>query len=200
MGDSPRNYRRFYESVVFLLALNQTYKGDGNKKATDPPSHSSLDAETVFHGFVDKLGQLCDSRPGGFTFTAFTVLQSPEGVQYVFASNRRGLVELETTKGYITALLKSVGEMEADGDDERDENFMSTVLRDVLAFCRDRIRCYLISFVGALEICIERCENSGAKDGKYLVDKLKPLLQASRLAKEPDLDDDECQSSSLGCW
>jgi hypothetical protein len=149
--------------VVLLLALNRTYQRNGNRKATDAPLNPSLQPEEIFHAFMDKLGQVCDSRPGGFTFTAFTVLQLPEGPQYVFASNRRGPVELETTKAYTYALLKSVGEMADAGDDDQDKIFESTILRDILAFCRDRVRCYLNSFADALNTCIERCDGTDKK-------------------------------------
>jgi hypothetical protein len=90
------------------------------RKSNDMPHGTGEDSdELLFQNFVSRLGQICDSRPGGSTVTAFVVLQHPDKVEYVFGSNRRTHVELETTRGYINAILISLRQSSDCEDDER---------------------------------------------------------------------------------
>jgi hypothetical protein len=145
--------------------LNKGYSGTTSKKSNDQPYslEESSDAQ-LFHNFVSRLGQICDSRPRGATVTAFAVLQHPDKVEYVFGSNRRTTVELETTRAYVGAILSSLRESSDCEDDDRREECLRNVLRDVLTFNRERIKRYLNGLSDALEACIAICgiESSSA--------------------------------------
>jgi hypothetical protein len=160
--------RRFYEVIVLLLALNEGYRSTSSRKSNDLPHGTGEDSdELLFQNFVSRLGQICDSRPGGSTVTAFVVLQHPDKVEYVFGSNRRKHVELETTRAYIRAILMSLGESsDCEYGDQRDES-LSSLLRDVLIFNRERIRCYLNGLTIALEACIAICETETSSNGEF---------------------------------
>jgi hypothetical protein len=163
---SAKTTRRFYEAVVLLLALSEAYKDTASKKSNDLPHSTGEDSdEKLFHNFVSRLGQICDSRPGGSTVTAFAVLQEPENVKYVFSSNRRRTVELETTRAYIRAVLTSLrGCSDCEDDDQREE-YLSNLLRDVLTFNRERIHRYFNGLTDALEACIAICGTESSSTG-----------------------------------
>jgi hypothetical protein len=165
---TAKTNRRFYEVVVLLLALNEGYRGTARKKTNVMPHGTGEDSdEPLFQNFVSRLGQICDSRPGGSTVTAFVVLQHPDKVEYVFGSNRRDYVELETTRAYIRAILIRLRESLDCEDDDQHEKYLSKVLRDVLTFNRERIRCYLNGLTDALEACIAICETEGSSKGEF---------------------------------
>jgi hypothetical protein len=122
--------------------------------------------ELLFQNFVSRLGQICDSRPRGNTVTAFVVLQRPDKVEYVFGSNRRTCVELETTRGYIGAILTSLRQSSDCEDDDQRAEYLSKLLREVLNFNRERIRSYLNGLTDALEACIASCETGSSLNGE----------------------------------
>ena len=123
--------------------------------------------ELLFQNFACRLGQICDSRPHGSTVTAFVVLQHPDKVEYVFGSNRRTQVELETTRGYINGILISLRQSSDCENDEKRTNYLSKLLRDVLMFNCERIRCYLKSLTDALVACIANCETASSVNGEF---------------------------------
>ena len=122
--------------------------------------------ENLFHNFVSRLGQICDSRPGGFTVTAFTVLQHPDKVEYVFGSNRRKPVELESTRAYIHAILTSLRKSPNCEDDDEREEYLDDLLRDVLMFNRERVKRYLNGLTASLELCVTICGEESSSTGE----------------------------------
>ena len=148
--------------------MNEGYRGTASKKSNDL-SHSAGEAsdEHLFHNFVSRLGQICDSRPGGATVTAFVVLQHPDKVEYVFGSNGRKHVELETTKAYIRAVLDYLRESSYCEDDDQREEYLSNLLRDVLMFNRERVQRYLNGLAADLEACIAICGTESSSAGEF---------------------------------
>jgi hypothetical protein len=205
--------RRFYEVVVLLLALNEAYRSAASKKSNDLSYNAGEDSdEQLFHNFVVRLGQICNSRPSGSTVTAFVVLQHPDKIEYVFASNRRTIVELETTKAYISAVLASLRDSSSCEDDDQREELLSHLLRDVLMYNRERIKCYLNGLTNDFEACIAICGTEGSPTGEsnpyfYLnlfltslsslavsrQETFAQMLKLVRLANLKDNDDDECK-------
>lgn len=190
---SPKTARRFYEVVVLLLALNEGCRGTAKKKSNDlPPSAGEDSDEQLFRNFVSRLGQICDSRPGGSTVTAFAVLQHPDMVEYVFGSNnRRKTVELETTAAYIHAVLTSLRESSHCEDDDQREEYLSSLLRDVLMFNRERVQRYLRGLAAALEACIAISERESSPNAMSRQKGLVQILELVRPAKQTDTDDDD---------
>ncbi len=180
---SQKTNRRFYEVIVLLLALNKGYKGTFSKKSNDLPHSAGENVEDLFHNFVSRLGQICDSRPGGSTVTAFAVLQHPDKVEYVFGSNGRKTVELETTRAYIRAILTSLKESSSCEDDDQREEYLSNLLRDVLVFNRERIQRYLNGLATALESCIAICGKESSSAGEFETSLLFNLLSNTNRLK-----------------
>ncbi len=148
--------------------MNEGYKSTASKKSNDLPHGAGEDSdEHLFRNFVSRLGQICDSRPGGSTVTAFVVLEHPDKMEYVFGSNRRTKVELETTRAYIHTILASLRDSEHCEDDDQREEYLSNLLRDVLIFNRERIKRYLNGLTAALEACIAICGTESSLTGQF---------------------------------
>lgn len=76
-------------------------------------------------------------------------------------------MELETTRAYIRAILISLRlSSDCEDDDEREE-YLSNLLRDILVFNRERIRCYLNGLTSALEACIAIYETENSSNGEF---------------------------------
>lgn len=74
--------RRFYEPLILLLALTQSCIHNPAPRAPDSLTETlSHSPEELFKDFVNKLCQICDSKHGGTTVTAISVLQYPDRVQ-----------------------------------------------------------------------------------------------------------------------
>lgn len=166
MAVSPKANRRFYELIVLLQALNKAYKDSANRKAVDLARGTEQEPDEMFRNFVSKLSQICDARPGGFTVTSFAVLQFPDKVQYVFGSNQRSTVELETVKAYISSILSSLRDISTSGENEEGEAFLAPLLRDILIFNHGRIKNYISKLVRALETCIAICGSEVTRGGQ----------------------------------
>jgi hypothetical protein len=158
---SPKTNRRFYEAIALVLALNRAHESNGSKKAVEVSHGTELEPEDLFKGFVSKLGQICDSRPAGLTVTAFTVLQLPDKVQFVFGSNQRRPAELEIVKGYISFMLSSLKNVSTGEDDEQRGVLIARLLREILSFNLLRIKRYRNGLVEALKECVKLCGNGG---------------------------------------
>ncbi|KAH8666855.1 hypothetical protein BX600DRAFT_497583 [Xylariales sp. PMI_506] len=184
----PKVNRKLYEPIILLKVLNESYRANCETKAADIPCNMYAELEELFHYLVSKLGQLCDSRRGGYTVTAFAILQKFEKVEYVFASNKRTRTELETTKAYITSILESLRDGSSeDGDEQRD--IRAEILQDVLVFNYNRITAYLRNLKTALEQCIGLCEHESTNASIILKVKLQGLLELVKEANQPLLDD-----------
>ncbi|KAL8296114.1 hypothetical protein RB601_003646 [Gaeumannomyces tritici] len=183
--------RRLWAFIVLLLALNKAYKDAVGEKQTDLHHGSELDTpEQLFHNFVSRLGQICDSRPGGFTVTAFAVAQRPDSkVEYVFGSNTRSPIEGGCVKGYISSILESLRDA-SESVDQRGE-FVSGLLREVLTFNRDRVKCYLNGLTNALKTCLDVCEKEGSPQALIQQPIFGEMLTSVLRAKESDIDDNE---------
>ncbi len=204
-----------------MLALNRAHIYASGEKGNDLPHDLEQPQEQLFLNFLCRLGQICDSRPGGHTVTAFTVLQRTDKVEYVFASNKRTLPELESVKGYVGSILKSLRYISECDDDDQLQEFLSSLLRDILAFNRDRVKRYLIGMKAALGTCIEICGKEGSLQGTTKSTPISPcsielkisaassalgqqkvlrrILDCASLATETDIDDDECNHPLYRC-
>ncbi|KAH8880810.1 hypothetical protein GQ53DRAFT_889572, partial [Thozetella sp. PMI_491] len=134
-----------------------------------------------FHHFVSRLGQICDARPGGHTVTAFTVIQRVDKIQYVFGSNRRKHAELESVKGFVGSILKTLHGAFMCENDEESEEMTDNLLRDVLLFNRDRVKRYLKGLNEALVACIDLCRKDNTSQVmaciEALIDQIHRILK-----------------------
>ncbi|KAL8377076.1 hypothetical protein RB595_007966 [Gaeumannomyces hyphopodioides] len=162
--------RRLWAPIVLLLALNKAYKDATSEKKTDLHHGSELDTpEQLFHNFVSRLGQICDSRPGGFTVTAFAVAQRPDSkVEYIFGSNTRSPIEGGCVKGYISSILESLRDA-SESVDQRGEF-----------------------------TCLDVCEKEGSPQALIQQPIFGEMLKSVLRAKESEIDDNEFLDRTQG--
>lgn len=178
---------RFYEPLVLLLAATQACMHNLAPGISEPSPHRlSQTLEQLFHDFMNKLAQICDTKPRGSTVTAVAVLSLPDRVQYRFASNQRSESELEQMKEFVTDVLKTL----QDWTEETSRLVKARVLRKVVAFTRPRLEGY----VKAVALHSEKClETRGLAPS--IVEKLQELHTISRSANDQELEEDTCKPS-----
>lgn len=157
-------------------------------KAPEPtPDTSSMTLEQMFHNFLNKLAQICDTRPAGDTVTAVVALVLPgrEGnVQYRFASNKRDEGELAQLKDFVVDVLDTL----RDWTEEESRLVVARVLRKVIAFNRLRMEMYVRAVASKSDICLGKPDLA-----PIVVDKLEELRRLAREANKPDLDEAQCK-------
>lgn len=126
---------------------------NGMSKALDLSSYGSKCPENTFHCFVNKISQLCDSRPGGDTVTAFAVLDFPDCIQYRFGSNRRAVDELCQARHFIAWVLGTL----RDARKHQPQKLQSLLLRESLTFNKTRVKVYLNSLRKHSITCAREC-------------------------------------------
>lgn len=164
--------KRFYEPVVLLYCLSKLLVK--SQHTIKPPDLESADDKSPikkFECFVNKLGQVCDSRRGGDTVTAFAILQTG-CVEYRFASNRLDERSLVETAAYVKGLLQILGrasqEEALQAKDHHGSELFSTLMRKILEFNQPRISFYIrTQLLKNLDFCISVCNELGKEDGKY---------------------------------
>ena len=147
----------FYEPVVLEKALTTILRkhGVGFNATNSAHSDSHLSPEQGFQTFLNKIAQVCDSRPRGSTVTAFAVFRGPGGrAVYLFGSNCRTRTELIDTRRFIKSLLEFVG---VNPKGLRHSALVRQALRDILSFNTQRVGTYLKAITKYLDICILDC-------------------------------------------
>lgn len=157
-------------------------------KAPEPtPDTASMTWEQMFHNFLNKLAQICDTHPGGDTVTAVVALVQPgrKGeVQYRFASNQRDEGELAQLEAFVVDILGTL----RDWTEESSKLVECRVLRKVIGFNRTRMKMYVRAVASGLDICLGKPELA-----PVVVDKLKELRRLAREANKEDLDEALCK-------
>ncbi|KAJ0124999.1 hypothetical protein J7T55_006342 [Diaporthe amygdali] len=144
--------RRFYEPLVLLLALTQACMHNHAPRAPDPlpdvPSHSPAE---LFKDFINKLCQICDNKQGGSAVTAISALQYPDRLQYRFASNQRSENDLLKVKSYLQSIVETLRDYTVASS----LRVKASVLRQIVAFNRPRLQCYVRNLYSQTQICLE---------------------------------------------
>lgn len=165
---TPSLRKRFYEAVILLSCVTAAYiKGRMTELAESEPSAPRSRKQSYFV-FVNKLAQICDSKRGGDTVTAFAILQ-PNDVQYRFASNKRSAGDLKKVQTYITDILTILGK--ASNEDirkaiwNRQIPIFSVILQKIIKFNRRRLVTYIKEIANHSGSCIEGARNETATEG-----------------------------------
>ncbi|KAK3934142.1 hypothetical protein QBC46DRAFT_359230 [Diplogelasinospora grovesii] len=187
---TPKAVRRFREPVIFLVALNLNHKRN-LKRNNDAPRSLESETDEVFHNFVCKLGQICDWRPGGDTVTSFAVQQHPDKVEYVFGCNYRRPIPLRTVHGFITSILETLRDVREIENEEQQDVFESSLLRDILEHSRSRVKCYLNGLAASTEACIDLCKAENTKQAHEHRERFCHIRDAVALASQADSDEDD---------
>ncbi|ROT39949.1 hypothetical protein SODALDRAFT_332098 [Sodiomyces alkalinus F11] len=171
--------RRFYESIVFGVALKNIFHN--NFEVSDRTPNSEPDAnegaEQAYHRFVYRLAHICDNEKGGSTVTAIAVLEEPDCIRYLVGSNeRKGQQEVEV-KDFLTKILRMVGKWDHQATDEH-TTLCTALFRSILQFNLPRIKAYLAHLAKALDLCIDHCDrdiNGMNRDSEYIKGVLSTL-------------------------
>ncbi|KAK3938968.1 hypothetical protein QBC46DRAFT_389041 [Diplogelasinospora grovesii] len=186
---APSLRKRFYEPVVLLFCLIFVHFKNNTTEAPDLDTDASKSPKSAFHCFVNKLGQLCDSKRGGDTITAFGVLR-PGNIEYRFASNNRDTAALEQVKRYITGILKTLAKTTSSKPGNKDE-MHSQILRKALVFNRPRIEFYIKTFTDNCKFCIDMCQTEETDEGVAASDNLRIVKRLAVSASEACIEDIE---------
>jgi hypothetical protein len=162
--------REFAPALVLLKSLNQILtQGDRPAEHGPPPdAHQPLDKK--LQTFVNKVAQICDSRPKGPTVTACVVLEQENGrVLYLFASNNRKTKDLREMAAFVRSVfdILKANISARSAKKQSDALLNDRLLRMVLAFNQDRVRGYRSALENNLRKCIERCAAPG-DEGEFL--------------------------------
>lgn len=167
--------RYFYAAVLLLDALNRSLTRNNLPSQADDISQSlELGAEDLFRSFVSRLGQICDARPGGSTVTAFAVLQSPDKVQFIFASNGRRNNDLKMSKAHVEGVLETLSSMRDVEDTKTMNDMRMGLFYDILCFNRIRVTLYVNALVSSLKDCIEVLDTSENQRGTLCRERSEP--------------------------
>ncbi|WYZ43670.1 hypothetical protein EsH8_VII_000106 [Colletotrichum jinshuiense] len=150
----PDPQRLFFEPVVLEYALQKSCRlhPDTFRESSEMEFDALSSPMQAFHCFVNKLAQVCDNQRGGKTVTSFVILDSPQGPEYVFGSNDRGIDELAEAQEFTTSLLNLVGNVPP-GLGKKP--LTKKILWNILWFNKSRIRMYLDKLCDFLDECIK---------------------------------------------
>lgn len=187
---------RFYEPIILLLALTQAWKHNHAPKVLDHASDVTVQSsEQLFRDFMNKLAQICDSKPKGSTVTAAVALRYNDHVQYRFASNDRNERELEKLKSFIEDILNSLSTWTV----ATNEKVRAIILRKIVAFNRLRLQAYVRAICTQSQECLKSPENSVTNQTRQTLKNFQDLaLQADD--READEAACECNDFESAQW
>lgn len=162
--------QKFFPLLVLLKSLNDIRGRPDRTEAESPPPSDHQTPEQKFCIFVDKLSQICDYGLNGKSFTACVVLEEPDGVLYLLASNDRNKKELEDMRAKLVVILRILKENIIANTAERksDDELSDSLLRLLLANHKRKVDCYLAALSKALKECVEVCKYMGEFTGREL--------------------------------
>lgn len=180
---------RFYEPLVLLLAATNSCIHNLAPKNPEPsPVRWSQTLDQLFHDFMNKLAQICDSQSGGRMVTAVVALSLPDRVQYRFASNQRSQEELDQMRMFVTEVLETL----RDWTEESTLPVKARILGRVMAFTRPRLRKYINAVATFSAACLETQGLS-----PEVITKLRKLHETSSEADAVEKADDEADEEVL---
>ena len=145
-----------------LYCLIAAFVEGKSTEATESEVTTPRSRKQTYYCFVNKLAQICDSKQGGKTVTAFAVLQ-PGSLEYRFGCNGRKASALARVTLYITDVLDTLGHASLDDVNQAATDphtpLFSQLLQKIVQFNRPRIERYVAVLADYLEICIN--DNSG---------------------------------------
>lgn len=153
------------------------------------PNRWNQSLEQLFHDFMNKLAQICDTHSKAPTVTAVVAISHPDRVEFRFASNQRSTEDLVHMKAFVTNVLETL----RDWTETTSALVQLRILRKVIAFTRPRLEKY----VKAVASCSETCLQTGGL-APDVAQKLRELHSLSGGANDQKLDEDTCESRTLG--
>ncbi|OHE99941.1 hypothetical protein CORC01_04842 [Colletotrichum orchidophilum] len=183
---------RLYEALVLLCGLIEACKrpGSGQYRTPSETGEPGSSSRTTLEFFINKLAQICDNRPYGSTVTSLAIIQKPDKMQYIFASNQRSPEDAESSRTVISQLLDNMAVPERFDvrDDDRSPVFRQ-LLHNILLFHAERVSLYISRLNQRLNQCVENLKATSSQPGDPLLYELE-YLQTLTEVMEP-LDDNE---------
>lgn len=155
----PNLKRWFYPLIVLLVCLPRAgrFPYQARRDIDQPPSSKSS-PDKILRDFLSKLAFLCWTDITPATIAACSVLNGPDGVEYVVTFNNRSTSELADLRGKISSILDMIRLSSSSDDREKG------ILRHVLSCCGKRVRCYLKALETHLADCIQACARDNEAD------------------------------------
>ncbi|KAK1708439.1 uncharacterized protein BDZ83DRAFT_642076 [Colletotrichum acutatum] len=128
-------------------------------------------SRTILEFFINKVAQVYDNRPFGSTITSLAIIQKPDKVQYIFASNQRSSEDAQSAATTIQTLLDKMGSQNRVdvGDDDRSPVFRE-LLHDILLFHKQRVTLYKSRLNQRLNQCIKELKARSLDAGMFSID------------------------------
>lgn len=181
--------KRFYEPIVFFLALTMACKHNQvHKVLNTAPSINVETPDQLFRDYVNKLCQICDSRPKGSTITAMSILQHPDHIEYRFASNQRDEEDEQRAKEFLLDILRTL----RDWSKPTHSLVKTRLLRKIIAFNRARLQLYIRFLSSSTDQCLELSKVQEISE--ELPEKLGKLQKILSGVNNKSLDEKECKS------
>ncbi|KAK1676422.1 hypothetical protein BDP55DRAFT_631065 [Colletotrichum godetiae] len=204
-----------YEALVLLCGLTEACKRlqNGQYRQIAETSEPGGSSRTTLEFFVNKLAQVGDNRPFGDTITALAIIQKPDKMQYIFASNQRNSEDAGSVVRIIQQLLDRMGlQTRVDVRDDDKSPLFRELLRSILLFHTQRITLYKSRLQKRLDQCIEDLKTKSFEAGIFptnqvegvygthspgdpLLDELEYLKTLTR-AGEPSNDNEDFARNS----
>lgn len=163
-----------YEALVLLCGLNEACRRMQNGQYRHAAEMGVPDgsARTILEFFINKVAQVYDNRPFGSTITSLAIIQKPDKVQYIFASNQRSSEDAQSAVTTIQTLLDKMGSQNRVdvGDDDGSPVFRE-LLRDILLFHKQRVTLYKSRLNERLNQCIEELKARSLDAGMFSIDQ-----------------------------
>ncbi len=160
--------KSFTPPLILLKALSEAC-AQGERKADHPPHNPNQSEEDKFKAFVNKVAQICDSRPHGPTVSGCTVLVQENGrVLYMLASNDRKFKTLREMAAHLVSILEVLKDnvLARPEDRETDDRMNGQLLRLVLSFNHVRVQTYVSELSQQLKKCIKACKRSPSDESE----------------------------------
>lgn len=162
---TPGLKRQFYPTLLLLRGLEViTTQQHKRRKHLDSTPDLTQTLEDEFQSFVCKLAFLCCTEPQSGSVSACTVLQLPDKIQYIFASNDRKPRQLEVVRCGVSAILNMLrGDIPSSLQDRA--ILHRRLLQAILKLSHLKLRSYLRGLIEQLKSCLEACKRESMTEG-----------------------------------
>ena len=158
--DLPANLKRqFYPPLMLLEALSGADVLERRSHGDTTSAGDEYNPRQIFQNFVNRLALICQVEPNGDAVSSCAVLQEPDKVVYLFASNHRSTSQLTVVARALRSLLEMVPQLDEESDDDN-SGIRDRMLQEVLALSWCRVTRYLKCFITELSHCIANCEQT----------------------------------------
>lgn len=150
------------------MLLNALSQPDVLKRRSQDEAarRDEYEPEQIFQHFVNRLALICHVEPNGDSVSSCVVMQEPDKVVYLIASNHMPDGQMARIAQALEKILSMVPTEEEPTDDDYAE-IRGAMLREILALSWCRVYHYLKVFTKELGACIAYCQRNQTERGMF---------------------------------